>query len=347
VYALRHAVLPFRPAPLVLVATFTLGLGLATRAGIIGIPLALIIVSWFAKYCFALFDAAVAGQEPPVLSVEMINPVSEPRPLAQALIIVAAYKLLTLLESALGEFALITATALLLTILPANITLLGISRNPFYAVYPPALVTLIRGLGRDYILALLATLVCVALVYGVARFVPTGVTLVLIQLAFLFIFAVLGGAVHENRLALGLSIRTTQEHRSEREQREHTAERHRMLDRCYALVQLRRTADAWREIEQWVRVHCVGVNVFKEFPPLIEATASWDDPTIADRVTNDYLARLLAVGENGVALDVVERRLLSNPTFLPAAPANPRRLAELARLAGKGALQRRLAAPSS
>ena len=81
----RYLLFPLRGAALVLVVSFTLGQVLAVRAGLLGIPLAVILVSWFFKYCFVLLDAIVAGEEePPVLSAEMVNPVSEQRPLAQA-----------------------------------------------------------------------------------------------------------------------------------------------------------------------------------------------------------------------------------------------------------------------
>ena len=53
-----------------------------------GIFLGLLLLSWFFKYCFILLDAIVTGaHEPPVLSIEMVNPVDEQRPLAQALLI--------------------------------------------------------------------------------------------------------------------------------------------------------------------------------------------------------------------------------------------------------------------
>src|ERR1700761_2336484 len=81
----RYLRVPFHMTPLLLVATFTVGMVIAVHAGMGGIPLAIVLVSWFFKYCFVLLDSIVAGEdEPPVLAVEMVNPLSEQRPLLAA-----------------------------------------------------------------------------------------------------------------------------------------------------------------------------------------------------------------------------------------------------------------------
>ena len=83
----RYGLRPFHSSPLILVVVFTLGLTFSVGS-LFGLPLTFILVSWFAKYCFVLLDSVVAGdEEAPVLSVEMVNPVSEQRPLAQVALV--------------------------------------------------------------------------------------------------------------------------------------------------------------------------------------------------------------------------------------------------------------------
>lgn len=53
---LRYLAIPLRMAPLLLIGTFSLLLVLATKAGFLGIPLGLILLSWFTKYAFVLID---------------------------------------------------------------------------------------------------------------------------------------------------------------------------------------------------------------------------------------------------------------------------------------------------
>src|SRR6516165_7004475 len=85
----RYFLLPFHSTTLLLLGTFTLGWALVAKAGFLGIPMGLILLSWFSKYCFVLLDSITAGSEtPPVLSVEMVNPIDEQRPVTQAAIVV-------------------------------------------------------------------------------------------------------------------------------------------------------------------------------------------------------------------------------------------------------------------
>ena len=69
-----------------------------------------------------------------------------------------------------------------------------------------------------------------------------------------------------------------------------------------------------------------------------------DDPAIGDRVACEYLQKLLASGESGLALDTLQLRLQSNPAFCPSDPAQTARLADLAALGGRRALNRQLLA---
>ncbi len=346
---LRHLLVPWRPAPLLLVAAFTAGLALAARAGLVGILPAFLFVSWFFKYCFVLSDAMIAGEEePPVLSVEMVNPLDEQRPLVQAVIIAAGWGLASFAGAKFGTAAGALTGGTLLAALPASVAVLTLSGNPFRAVWPVDMAALVRGMGRDYAWILLATLGCGTVLYGLARAAfPLSVTLAVAQLAFLTLFALLGGAVHENRFALGIPTRTRAERRAERDLQEHTTERKRMLDRSFAHLRLGRAADAWAEIEQWIARHCPdsiqgGPRAHEEYPALIESASQWSDPRIADRLASDYLARLLARRENGKALEILERRLAANPQFRPEPAARAARLRELAALAGKRALSRAL-----
>jgi hypothetical protein len=349
----RYLLLPWRLAPLLLVALLTVGIDLALLAGFVGIAIAAIFASWFFKYCFVVLDAAIAGEEPPVLSIEMVNPLDEQRPLAQAILIAAGCALVDVIGTKLGRPAMAFAGALLLCALPGSIATLGLSGNPFHAASPVAIGALIRGMGRHYAALVTATLACAAALYGLARLgAPLGLTIALAQLALLTLFALIGGAVHENRFALGVATHTREERRAERELRDHVAARKSMLDRSFTQLRLGRAADAWREIEQWIARHCPDgaqdpARTNAEYPALIASAERWDNPCIADRLTSDYLSRLLAQRENGKALEVLERRIASNPRFRPASPPQAARLRELAALAGKRPLHRALGSGDS
>ena len=88
----RYLLLPARPTVLILIAALSLGLLLSEQVGLLGIALALMLSLWLFNYAYVLLEHVANGaREPPVLAVEMLNPVNEPRPLLQLLIVLAVY----------------------------------------------------------------------------------------------------------------------------------------------------------------------------------------------------------------------------------------------------------------
>lgn len=349
----RYLLLPFHGTPLLLVVTFSIGLVVASKAGLMGIPLGFLLLSWFFKYCFVLLDSIVAGDtEPPVLSIEMVNPISEQRPLALALLIVAESMLVVVLQKYTGQVAGLCAVLVLTWALPANIAVLGVTRNPLFALWPPTLYALISGLGRDYVLLNAMLLVAAGVFYWMGvHGVSIGLALVTMQLMFLLTFALVGGALFEHRLELGIESKTRAERMAERAAREHEAERRQMLDRAYSGFRVRKPIEGWQEIETWLRQHAQDASrerqaadspLLVEYRAVLEAASKWDDVRAADRLANDLVGLLLAKRANGEVLSVVERRLATNPQFQVLPPSHAIRVAELAAAAGKRPLQRRV-----
>ena len=332
----RYFLVPIHSTPLLLVVTFALGLRLAVSAGLMGIPLGFLLFSWFFKYCFVLFDSVVAGDdEPPVLSVEMVNPVSEQRPLVLAALVVAEGMLLM-------RFGYL-AVALVAIVLPAHVAVLGYTGNVFKAVWPPSLYSLVARLGRDYLLIIAVLLLVGCVGYWTAtRGLELFYVLVVMQLALLLMFALVGGAMFEHRFELGIDSRTRQERLAERDLREHTADRARMLDVAYTKFRVQRPTEGWDEIASWLRIH----SDLAEHRAVLEAASAWDDVRAADKLANDLVATLLARRATGEALLIVERRLATNPKYQVMPEAVAIRVAELAEAAGKKALQRRISGRS-
>jgi hypothetical protein len=88
---LRHLRRPARDSSALLIIVFATLLSVSLRAGpygLYGLPMTLLLVSWFFKYAFVLFDHVVHGfDEPPTLDICMVNPFDEQRPLVQLAII--------------------------------------------------------------------------------------------------------------------------------------------------------------------------------------------------------------------------------------------------------------------
>jgi hypothetical protein len=347
--------LPLGLAPLLVIVLFTAGFAFFWRSGLLALiegripnPLAilgtLILASWLFKYCFALLDAAIRGApEPPVLSVEILSPFEEQRPLAQLALIGLAVLAVIAAGRTFGPLAALALAGVLLALLPASIAVMGITSNPLRAAWPPAWLAVTRALGRRYAAVWLALALCGAALYGLWHLTGSFALLAAgTQLALLEVFAVIGGAVHEERFALGLETQTHGDRESSRDAREHTAARAAMLDASYAKTRLKRLGEAWQDIEQWLARHDTAERGFAEYAAVFEATLAWDEPAIGDRLTHEYLHWLLRRGETGHALQVLEQRLARNPRYRPADARTTARLAELAGLAGKTALSRTL-----
>jgi hypothetical protein len=333
---------PFRAAPLLLIGVFTVGLLIARLAGLLGMFLAILLISWFFKYCFVMLDAIVAGEEePPVLSVEMVNPLSEQRPLAVALLMGLEFGLICLLHLRVGSVLSIPVAVLLLVTLPASLASVGLTGNPIGALWPGTWYAFVRSLGRDYLWLVLAMLIGSAAIYALWRSeAPSWITIATTQLLFLLIVAFIGSAIHEHRDELGIATLTRAERLAAREEREFLHLRKEALDRAYGLLRVQKSNEAWDEIDRWLRAHDARGANLPEYRQVFEAIVDWGDPRIGDRVAEELICLLLARRETGRAVEVCERWLAANPKFQPTQRA---RLAELSALGGKRALARKLA----
>ncbi len=344
----RYFLFPFRGGALALVVTFTLGLLLARRAGWMGIPLAVLLLSWLFKYCFILLDAIVTGaEEPPVLSIEMVNPVDEQRPLAQAALIAGGVYLAFELGRHTAPVCGWLVGMLLLFLLPASIAVLAMSGNVLRAAWPPELLSLVRGSGRDYLVPLGSIVTFPLLLAGFVWLgLPAWIATAGAQLGLLLVFALVGGALHEHRLELGIEFKTTRERLAERSQREHVSERNRTMERAYMKFRVGKPLEGWQEIAAWLQVHGAANDpsdkLLLEHRAVLAVIREWDDVRPADRLTDDLVGLYLARRETGRALQVVEERLASNALYRPKHAADANRLAELAAAAGKRALRRHL-----
>ena len=344
----RYWLLPLRGGAVTLVVIFTLGLWLASHAGWMGIPLALLLISWFFKYCFILLDAVIAGaEEPPVLSIEMVNPIDEQRPLAQALLIAAGALLALELGKLTSPLVAWFSGALLLFLLPASVAVLALSGNILRALWPPELLSLIRGMGRDYALLIGSILtLAVPVVACVWIRAPDTLLFAIVQLAFLLIFTLVGGTLHEHRLELGIEFKSARERLAERAGREHVLERNRVIDRAYGKFRVSKPVEGWQEIQTWLKLHGGAEDsadkTLLEYRAVLAAVARWDDARAADRLTDELIGLYLARRETGRALEIVEERLASNRLYRPKHAQHALRLAELAAAAGKRGLRRQL-----
>jgi hypothetical protein len=340
---LTHLLRPLRGAAAALVIVFAVLFLIALKAGFAGIPLALVLFSWFFKYCYILFDHTVRGvPEAPALDIHWLNPANEQRPLVQLALGFLGFMLVRFLDTHLGSGAATAVAAALLLMLPASIAILGLEGNPLKAVNPVAWVKLVAGLGPWYLVVIALVGAVAAAVTALWIWVPIFVVQVaVLMFGLLAIFSVLGGALYERRDHLGIEVWHSPERTAERREAETHRQDLKVLDTAHDQVRIGSHQKAWKILSDWLAARG---GEPEDYRWLCERLAPWPDPRYANRIMQEYVARLLVLRRHGEAIDLVTRRLREDPQFRPGNAATTLAFAQLAARGGARATARKLLA---
>jgi hypothetical protein len=270
--------------------------------------------------------------EPPTLDIDMVNPVNEQRPLAQLVIlgvIFAGVKLASVTLPVAVAFSLATLAVLLL---PASVAILGLEGNVLKAIYPVALAHMIAGLGLMYA-AVLGLIACVAVVLGLTAKLNLWLPLQLAigMFAILSLFSALAGAVYERRHELGLETWHSPERTAEKKRLTELRQSENAVAEAYGQVRIGAHSKAWAMLEAWLasRGHAI-----EDYRWVRDRVTTWPDPRYANRLTEEYVAALLAAKRHGEALDAVVERLRLDKEFRPKSAAATLHIAQLAARGG-------------
>jgi hypothetical protein len=345
---LRYLAIPLRTAPLLLIGIFSVLLFLAFYAGFLGIPLGLILLSWFSKYSFVLMDRLAEGVvEPPVLSTEMVNPLDEQRPVILLVMLIGIFYGSSAAGYWVGHRGALMLMVAVAAILPAVVAVQGATSTVVQSLNPRRVFGLIVRLRGDY----LVILGFVALVWLFARWVvasslgeslPLLVRIALVMYAWLAMFSLIGGVLYERRFDIGLDDVHTPETIDTDDDDDATPDeraRDREIDRIYAEWRGGAHTNAWNTV-----LALVGKSgdPIAELRWMYQRAAQWPDGRLADRLARELLPRLLLKRSTGEALDLVRERLRKDARFRPAGSADLLTLVHLARTAGDRATARLL-----
>jgi hypothetical protein len=279
-----------------------------------------------------LEHVAHGAREPPVLSIEMVNPVSEHRPLVQLLIVGVVWLGIHALAPHVGGLATAALEGLALAALPACIAVLAIADTFWQAINPLALWHVVHTLKFSYLI-----IVGVALLagFGLVALAARGSLAVwelyaLGMYAWLALFALIGGALFEHRLEIGLEAAHAPERVANRLQVQLDAERDRFVDRVFAQARGGNLRGAWQTIEQRLEAEQQQKDVYEW---LSARLGRHDDQRLATRLAQAWIHRLLGQ-DNGRVVELVRERQGLDATFHPRTQAETLRVAELLRLAG-------------
>jgi hypothetical protein len=330
---LRYLLLPATSLTmLVLVVVVSIGLSLAQFAGLFGLPIDLMLLSWLCNYSYISLEAIANGaREPPVLALEMLNPANEARPLFQLaliVIVIAILGMVVYLDPALaGALAI-----LLLAALPASIGTLAVASSVWQSVHPEVLWHIARTLGAGYFAIVAVVLGYGFAIYGLMHFdiLPLWPVIALGVFAWLSVFALIGGSIYEHREMLGHDAIDAPERRAARLQYEIDRERGRFLDGIHAQARSGNLAGAWDSIEHELATHR---HDFAYYDWLLDRLGEREDVRLARRLAQDYIAKALG-RDNARATSIAQRALRADPTFRPRSGTQCLRVADLLRLSG-------------
>jgi len=333
----RYLALPLSLAPLLLIVIFSLLFVLATKAMLFGIPLLLILTSWFFKYSFAFLDGIVAGkQEPPVMSAEMINPV-EQRPLGLFLVMIGFYGMTLGLRSYIGEGAAYALQLSALSIVPAMIAAMSVTGRFVQAFNPKLVFGLVARIPAAYATLLI---VIAALWYlpafllaavGLSGAMSGALGLAVSMYLWLAMIACIGGIVYEHRDELGYEPVESPERTEQKTYAETERDRDRAMDTIFAELRGGAYNNACKSAAAIVECSPTPVD---EFRWLYARASKWPDQRLAAYLVRLCLPRMLEARASGEALDRVRERLRVDANFRPESSAQLLRLAALARDAG-------------
>jgi hypothetical protein len=330
---LHHLLRPARGGAAAVVVVFAFLLFLAVKAGLIGIPLGLLVFSWFFKYAYVLFDHTVRGfDEPPTLDIQMMNPIDEQRPLGQVVILGLLGFAVYLTYDHFGSVAAVGLAVVCLFFLPASVAILGLESNLLKAAYPVYWFNLVRGLGILYgavLLVILAYILGLGLLWRFDLWLP--IETVIGMFAVLSVFSFLGGALYERRHELNLDTWVSPERTKELKNKEDLRAHDKHVLDAYGLMRAGAHVKSFQVLEEWLKSRG---DTPEDIRWLCERTLSWDDPRYVTRLTQEHVARLLQLKRTGEALDAVAQRLKQDPTFRPKSAADTLGIAQLAARGG-------------
>lgn len=328
---------PLRGAALGVLVAFALLMSLARAAGFFGLWLQLILIIALSAYAFMLLDGVAAGRrQPPEMSSAVLSPWHERRPLWLLL----ATGIGLGIHSGLSQLAPPLARLigyLLLAALPAAIAILGLeSAAPARVLNPLSLARAIWGMGRFYIICLLA-LAAAAVLFRAAETAPLlrPLSMFLQLYALLVIFGVIGGTLYRRRHRLGTVTLDSPEQRTARRLDEQQTALDQALDEAYRLARVGRLDAAYEEIQTWFSTagRSPGDRI-----RLFESLSRWEDKRPALRIGREWISDLIAERRSRDALGVMTRCLEWDPTFRPSRAAEAIRLVNEARDLGQAAV---------
>jgi len=332
---LRHLLTPFCAPVVMFVGVTTLLGAIAARAGMFGLPLALLVSYAIVSYALVLVEAGSHGKPVPVLSIEMINPAHHARPLGLLALVAIATGSVAGVSVEIGPGYAYALAALFAFVLPAMIALLCVDDSWLSAVSPVQILRLLRALGVRYLAFLAVSAGYMALVAAIAPRVAWLCVGAVAQFASLGLAILLGGVLYDRRSETGIEAWVSPERDGARQDAAAEREREAVVHDMYGSMRANKPQAAWDSASRWLAPRG---NQTADILWLRQRVRGWDDRRVADRLTRELITQYLRRAQDAAAMDTAQDWLASGGQYHPGSARELGRLIGLSRLAGRDAL---------
>lgn len=304
---------PLQNTTLIVVAmVYGFALWMASLAGLLGIPLRILVTLSLWRYGYDVLRRFAQGRHVrvPAPSIESMSLLPDRGLVLHCLFFVSFFYLLVstpLLGDSVGAGLLrIALLGCLGVIFPASAALLGMGGSVGGALHPLDIVACARTFGRDYALLLGACLaLLVAASTAQAAVAPLFgwfaglVSDMAIVWTFLALFALIGAAIHEHRFDFAIPG----EHEPEEElvDRQRRRDWQRTIDHAYAAFRSDLPAKGHATLKELLDRERHSLAIYQY---VFDQLMSWADKTAARHFAAGYIGRLLDAGLEHEALDL-------------------------------------------
>jgi hypothetical protein len=292
------------------------------------------LIIWLFKYCYVLIEHLADGaSEPPVMDTDMLSPF-ETRPWIQGTLLFGG----AWICYRIGGNAGVALGALLLTVLPATVAILGFGEPAWQAVNPLTWYRVIRGMGPYYLL-LLGALFALVGVFNLLNHVTLWLLLenaILVWCGVAF-FSLVGVCLYLRRKQLGFEPSRSPERTAARAETERLKLRARMVDDVFQLVRIGKHVDATAPLAKWLH-DTDAEHMSKDAHHVAQQALRWEMPAALNPIGSTLIRHLMRFGRPDAALSVFEILRTQAPNFTMDSAPDLRTLAEYAESTGREGL---------
>lgn len=318
---LRELVFPLQSSQtLIALLLFVALIALAGMAGLFGLWLMIAVVPAFLRYLTMIAEARARDEEADPPGIEYFTLVGNGWTLFPVVPVLVMAYIIAELGQAFGALPAILVALGFAALLPAIIGVLIITHSPIQSLNPRAIQRFIRGCADDYWYAP-ATAVLVVLVPSILSFLPTWSQVVAEVYALTAFFAVTGAVTRGADLIGDVDIPGANEPEIDKVLEFQQGQRVKVLNHAYGFISRGNRDGGLSHIYDWLARDPDPDDAWTWF---FDQLMRWEDSYPGLLLAQQYVGRLLELGDDVAAVKLMLRCRLINENFRPLAADLPR-----------------------